>query len=442
MADQEGEKTAEETFKVPAPVSTAVSDVQGTYEAPEWGAIPEHIDYTLEIIRSGTVLKKLPLSTYCRRSNKGWVSFGRVPDNDWPVEHPSTSRYHCVIQFDTHGKLFVYDLGSTHGTYINKSRIKPHEYVEFRVGDQMRIADSERMYILSGPQDLMPSQGLSREEKRQALALEAYQNRKKEEEQKAVEQMQSALQAGGQSVASTVQLAILSGVLDWRAYAKDTGLTDKQQKMVNTLEKKERQMEALRKENERIHSKQSSSYEEGLTPGQMETVDKNETKLEILSEQYESVEEDLIESIRHSIEGKHGPKPTKRPVSDKDVGSDDDTFYDRTGTNMKKKCRQTKAGESVDAKELVTQVDLLDQEIQSLEKQVSQMNSALSKDQNRSHPATDDDLDTYLESLDSIDTVSKIKNLQKKVQNLKQEREKTVKMLKIADPQGYYSRTR
>lgn len=440
------QKTCEAQKNVP-PIPVNGPQVNGTYAPPEWDTVPEHIDLTLEIIRAGAIVKVLPLSKYCRRSKKGWVSFGRVPDNDWHVEHPSTSRHHCILQFDPQGQIFIYDLGSTHGTYLNKVRVKPGQYEKFRVGDQMKIADSERIYVLNGPAQMMPAQGMSKEEKRQQQSLMAYEKRKRDEEQRVREQMESAIGSGRQSTSEHVQMAILSGNFDWKVYASDNILTEKQQKVASALEKKERQIEILRKENERIQSKQSGSHaKQELTPGQLDTLQNNESKIEVLAEQVESLEDNLIESIRQSIEDKAGMKSQNAQlhVSDESSGSDDDAFYDRTDVQRRKKCREKKKGrgEAIDAKELVSHLDLLDQEKESLQKEMDKTKSSLQGDV--SHPAkgTEDELDTYLQSLDDSETLERVKSIQKKLQKLEQERMQVTSLLAIADPEGYYSRNR
>merc|ERR1711907_423550 len=68
------------------------------------------------------------------------------------LEHQSISRNHCVIQFGM-GKegfvqLYLYDLGSTHGTFLNKQKLKPREYYKYNDGDLVIFGESSRMYLL------------------------------------------------------------------------------------------------------------------------------------------------------------------------------------------------------------------------------------------------------------------------------------------------------
>lgn len=49
--------------------------------------------YSLEIIKGGTPVEAIDLT-----SKSFWV-FGRLPQCDVAMEHPSLSRYHAVIQF-------------------------------------------------------------------------------------------------------------------------------------------------------------------------------------------------------------------------------------------------------------------------------------------------------------------------------------------------------
>ena len=50
-----------------------------------------------------------------------------------PMEHPSISRLHAVLQFrGSDGAAFLYDPGSAHGTVVNKQRIPAQQYVPIR----------------------------------------------------------------------------------------------------------------------------------------------------------------------------------------------------------------------------------------------------------------------------------------------------------------------
>jgi len=82
--------------------------------------------------------------------------FGRIDMCDFVLEHPTVSRFHAVLQFKNDGKVFLYDLGSTHGSFINKSQVKQKLYTEIHVGDVIRFGQSSRLYIFQGPSELMP----------------------------------------------------------------------------------------------------------------------------------------------------------------------------------------------------------------------------------------------------------------------------------------------
>lgn len=73
--------------------------------------------------------------------------------------HPTISRYHAVLQYrlekdNKNSKgFYIYDLGSTHGTFWNGNRIKPNVYVRVQGGHMLRFGCSHRKYILEAPSD-------------------------------------------------------------------------------------------------------------------------------------------------------------------------------------------------------------------------------------------------------------------------------------------------
>jgi len=77
---------------------------------------------------------------------------------DIPVDHPSLSKQHCVLQYratpdaSIGGRLrcrpYLMDLGSTNGTFINGVRIDDARYYELRKGDCITLGASSREYVL------------------------------------------------------------------------------------------------------------------------------------------------------------------------------------------------------------------------------------------------------------------------------------------------------
>jgi len=70
---------------------------------------------------------------------------------DIPVDHPSCSRQHAVLQYrmvNNKVKPYVIDLGSSNGTYLNNQKIDPQRYVELREKDVVKFGYSSREYVL------------------------------------------------------------------------------------------------------------------------------------------------------------------------------------------------------------------------------------------------------------------------------------------------------
>ncbi|XP_060790712.1 kanadaptin isoform X2 [Neoarius graeffei] len=125
------------------------------YTEPPWAGVPG-VPYTFELLKNGAILDTVPLS------QQSYFVVGRLPVCDISLEHPSISRYHAVVQY--RGKagdtgvvgeelgFYIYDLGSTHGTVVNKNKIPPKTYMRLHVGHVVKFGGSTRLFILQGPE--------------------------------------------------------------------------------------------------------------------------------------------------------------------------------------------------------------------------------------------------------------------------------------------------
>lgn len=138
------------------------SSLAQSYTPPEWAGPPSS-DLSFEVIRNGAELPSVNLSEMATKifqsENRNFLVAGRQPTCDIQNEHPSVSREHIVVLFHQHtSQVFIYDLGSAHGTTVNRKRIPVRELLELRVGDTMVLGASSRMYVLAGPEELRPAE--------------------------------------------------------------------------------------------------------------------------------------------------------------------------------------------------------------------------------------------------------------------------------------------
>lgn len=116
------------------------------YKEPPWASVAPK-PYAFEVIKNGTVVDTIKLN------DKSFYVFGRLASCDITMEHPSLSRYHAVVQYcGTQGQhdigWYLYDLDSTHGTWINKFKVKPRIYTRLRVGYVVKLGGSTRLNVL------------------------------------------------------------------------------------------------------------------------------------------------------------------------------------------------------------------------------------------------------------------------------------------------------
>ena len=131
---------------------TTKQSTQVPYNTPSWCSKCAE-NYFFEILKNGVIKGTIDLT------EKSSFLFGRLEGCDVIMEHPSISRYHAVVVY--RGRLedeeqksnvkqgfYIMDLGSTHGTTVNKSTLKPNVYHRLRVGYCVKFGGSTRLHIL------------------------------------------------------------------------------------------------------------------------------------------------------------------------------------------------------------------------------------------------------------------------------------------------------
>lgn len=423
---------------VPAPeLSTTAAEeaiVAGIpYTIPPWSAPPCH-PFSLEVLKDGTIIDQLDVS------GKGAFMFGRVDLCDFVLEHPTISRFHAVLQFNGNGDAFLYDLGSTHGTFVNKAQVKKKVYLELHVGDVIRFGHSSRLYILQGPPELMP---LERDLKqlRDAKIREKMQDREASLLRASVEasladgiswgMAEDAIEEIGEEDADEVT---------WQTYKGQ--LTEKQEKTREKIIKRLEKVANMKKEIDAIRVKDISQG--GLTQGQQTQIARNEQRISQIMEELENLEETLNESIQESIGARAGKVvygKKKGTTEDEDETlSDDDEFYDRT----KKKPATHKAGEQ---QSIETADTLLDKK-EAIIKEMEEKTKFLTNEKSKVEPKVDgenengDALDAYMTGVSTQIVLDVTIRLQTELSSLQSELDRIQYLLKIADPMGEASQRR
>ncbi|XP_059644876.1 uncharacterized protein LOC132286542 [Cornus florida] len=403
------------------------------YTIPPWSEPPCH-HYFLEVLKDGSIIDQF--NVY----EKGAYMFGRIDLCDFVLEHPTISRFHAVLQFKRNGDAYLYDLGSTHGTSVNKNQVKKKVYVELHVGDVLRFGQSSRLYIFQGPSELMLPE----------RDLKSIRNAKMREDMQDMEAslLRAKLEA---SLADGVSWGMCEDAIEeaeddaeeitWQTYKGQ--LTERQEKTRDKIIKRLEKIANMKKEIDAIRVKDISQG--GLTQGQQTQIARNEQRTSQIMEELENLEETLNESIRESMGARSGrmsrnKKKGAAEEDDEEYFSDDDDFYDRT----KKRSSSQKGGEN---QSVETADSLLDKK-DAISKQMEEKKKLLQEEEDRiaseNEAVTEvgDTLEAYMSGLSSQLVADKTNQLQTELSSLQSELDRILYLLNIADPTGEASRNR
>ncbi|KAI5665777.1 hypothetical protein M9H77_15630 [Catharanthus roseus] len=406
------------------------NNISVPYTIPDWSAPPCH-QYSLEVLKDGLIIDQFDVN------KKGAYMFGRVDLCDFLLEHPTISRFHAVIQFKSSGEAYLYDLGSTHGTFINKNEVKKKVYVELHVGDVIRFGHSSRLYIFQGPQDLMLPEA----------DLRSIRKAKIQQDMKDMEAslLRAKLEA---SMADGISWGMQEDAIEenedeveeitWQTYKGQ--LTEKQEKTREKVLKRLEKISHMKKEIDAIRAKDIAQG--GLTQGQQTQIARNEQRISQIMEELENLEETLNESIRESIGARAGRTSRgkgKGALEDDEENylSDDDEFYDRTIKHPKQKTKENQSIETADS--LLDKKESILNDIENKRKLLSDEEAT---GQGKEVFESGDELDAYMSTVSSQLVNDKKDKLQKEITALQSELDRVLYLLRIADPTGEAAKRR
>ncbi|KAL0280490.1 UNVERIFIED_CONTAM: hypothetical protein PYX00_001762 [Menopon gallinae] len=458
--DTSDEEKQETVTEQPRPIQTTLSPAELLkckdpipYKEPDWSGLPTS-KYYFEVVKSGKIIEEINLS------NKTFHVFGRSHGSDIIMNHPTVSRFHCVLQFRVTGDAdnppgyYIYDLGSINGTYLNKNRLKPNIYVRVQVGHLLKIGWSSRNYLLQGPEtDVEPESELTITEMKELQAkrkLEAEMAEKERIEREELEQEERRRKEEEEGI-------------DWGMGEDADEESDLSENPFATTQNEELYIndpkKTLRGWFEREGYDLEYNCEEkgfGQFVCRVELPIDNSRGLPVVAEAFvkgkkkEAVVQCALEACRildqHGLLRQSNHESRKRKAKnweDNDYyDSDEDTFLDRTGTiEKKRKNRMEQAGvksnpEVHTYQSLIKKHDEILKEIKRIEKELEQSTTKTEKEDTEKMDEDEDALDAYMSSLSKNQKKDNknISKLKSQLASLKQEELNVRNLANVAKP--------
>ncbi|KAJ3102939.1 hypothetical protein HDU97_000178 [Phlyctochytrium planicorne] len=382
-----------DTGHPPTSSKEVVESQKVKYTPPEWSAIPKS-KLWLEVIKNGSIDETIAIS-------KPYMVFGRVPDCDVVLNHQSISRFHAVLQTRADDAVFLFDLESTHSTFLNKSRIPPRQYVVIKPGHHFKFGGSSRMYFLC-------TNVMDREDEpiTQRLVKKAQNASTAEPISVSWGFAEDAQGEPEEDIPSNPKAALEAWL---RQHNQDISFSFTEQ----------------REGRELVHVAEISINVEGqavLCSGRGGR--KKEAEKEAINDAFRKLK--LGQSSEHA----DIPSTVKKEALAKDDDLDD--FFDRTdqgkGSRKRHKAAKTVTTETFDT--LLVQYEEIGSQLRALNQEL-----LILRDPTKEMKDTDgDDIDDYLRELQKKDQLKVVKQVESQIADMTTKMSRVLKLLKIADP--------
>jgi len=121
------------------------------YTPPPWSTPPQ-TPYFFEVREGDQIVDKIPVNV------KGHYLIGRLPICDIVADDATCSRQHAIVQFrpgdpdqftgQRTDEVYIYDLGSTSGTYVNGMPLQAKAYYPLYKGDILQFGQYACAFVL------------------------------------------------------------------------------------------------------------------------------------------------------------------------------------------------------------------------------------------------------------------------------------------------------
>uniref|UniRef100_A0A182VBG9 FHA domain-containing protein n=1 Tax=Anopheles merus TaxID=30066 RepID=A0A182VBG9_ANOME len=422
------------------------------YKEPSWSRkCDPSQEYSFEVEKNGVIVDKIK-----QLQSKPFWLFGRLPNCDINMAHPTISRYHAIFQYraplaqeqdeeaSTHRAhatnepgWYLYDLNSTHGTFLNKQQIPPRTYVLVRVGYMIKLGSSSRTYIFQGPSDdgelgLTITEMREHIKKRKEMCKEVNEITRKEQER--IEKLQQEQQGITWGMAED---ADEETDLTENPYATSNNeelfLDDPKKTLRGYFEREGHELEY------KVEELSSGTYcckvelpidDADGRPIVAEVTNKGKKKEVVVQCALEACR--VLDRQGLLRQANHEPRRRFQKQSDSD---DDDDFLDRTGAVEKRRQRK----EAAKNPQTHTYADLIHKEAQILERletNESKIQNARLIKQETHLPENADDVDKFLDNLTKDKVIDKfeVRRLRMEQVQLNEELAQVKKLIQITKP--------
>lgn len=336
-----------------------------TWETPYWSQPPSNShEWNLLEIKQGNLLSSFSLNKLASERS-GCVTFGRMDDSslvDVVTAHESCSRLHARLAFDSSGNLWLRDLQSNNGTFVNNIRLPPEACGKVEApkgskadgargsrgvmvypGDVFKFGASTRIYCLEGPQEFDKEQ---RNQQQTVKQSDEHSEENHPEDRPPAECSWGMASEDDQPENETARVADpnLPSIEAFFSPSSNYTIPSSLQQLHKTYQTKQYKLHAIQTETSRIVQKEDRGIE--LTDGQMKQIEKNRERIDSLEKDLDDLTIQIEEGIYSIVHGKQINLRKRKNAQSTKYDDDVDDFYDKTAQQEKKQRASNDEAES------------------------------------------------------------------------------------------------